>query len=308
MQELTGLITQIREYINKPRKQHVLLKDHAAWNQLCSSMDVIGDIELALDAYLINGESHKVGERYLMLYGVLQSLFVQQDAVRHLSEALNIECKKNPLLTEIRETRNYSIGHPTKADFGKAFNFISRISLGKNGFTLITSYATGDTKFSDINVPDLIGSQRDILKATLADVIAKLKEEDLKHKKEFKGEKLSDIFPKTLGYFFEKIYEAISGSKPKELGSGHIKLINDTVEDFKESLKKRGILEADGSIKYLLDLIKYPIDELSNFFENPDESKLNSEDAYIFTHFIKAHIDELIEIANELDEEYASES
>jgi len=271
-------------------------------------MDVIGDTELAIDAYLSKSGPCSTGERYLVLYGVLQSLFVQQDAVKHLSEALNIECEKNPLLTEIREARNYSIGHPTKADYGKAFNFISRISLGQHGFTLLTSYATGDTKFSDINVPHLIESQRDVLKKTLIDVIAKLKEEELEHNEQFKEKKLADVFPKTLGYFFEKINEAILGSKPKEMGTVHIKLINDAIEDFKKSLEERGILEAYDSIKYLLDLIKYPLSELSTYFENPEGSKLNSDDAYIFTHFIKAHIDELIEIAKEIDEEYSTES
>src|SRR5438067_8514108 len=127
-------------------------------------------------------EPESDGEKYLMLYGVLQVLFVQQDAVSHLAEALNISYSVDPVLTEIRKVRNDSIGHPTKRGKGKgeAFNFISRISMDKSGFTLLTTYATDDTKFQHISVPQLIESQRDILRTTLSDVVEKLKEEEMK--------------------------------------------------------------------------------------------------------------------------------
>lgn len=310
MQTISELENQIRDYINNPRKQHTLLKDSAAWFKLCSSLDTIGDTELALDAYAGIAEPESDGEKYLMLYGVLQVLFVQQDAVTHLAEALDIPYTVDPVITEIREVRNDSIGHPTKRGGGKgrAFNFISRISMSKGGFTLMTSYAAAaDTKFQHINIPQLVESQRVILRTTLCAVIEKLKEEEMKHREEFEGKKLSEAFPQTLSYYFGKMDEAIHGSAPREFGAAHLKFVAETVESFKSALSERDLLDAYDSITYELNLIEYPMSELGKFFENPQESRLNAQDAYIFMFFVKKHIDTLITIAGEIDEEYASE-
>ena len=48
---ISEVATRIRAFINSARKQHELLKDSTAWNQPGSSLDVIGDIELAFNAY-----------------------------------------------------------------------------------------------------------------------------------------------------------------------------------------------------------------------------------------------------------------
>jgi hypothetical protein len=309
MQTILELENQIRHYINNPRKQHVLLRDHAVWNKLCSSLDVIDDVELALDAYLQMEPSRSEGETYLVLYGVLQMLFVQQDAVTHLAEALGISYTPDPIITSIREIRNDSVGHPTKrgGGKGKAFNFISRFSMSIRGFTLDTAYDTGVTRYQDVNILQLIDSQRNVLKTVLEAVVQQLREEEMKHKEKFKGEKLSDLFPQTLGYHFEKTGEAIYGSKPAKFGTIHVKHIIDTINHFKGALDKRGILNAYDSINDYLNLIEYPLKELAFFFENANESKLNRDDAYIFMFFVKKHIDDLIEIAIELDEKYESE-
>lgn len=71
---------------------------------LCSSLDVIADTELAFDAYLENLHSPATtGEFYTLLYGIMQALFIQQDAVKHVIEALALEPVPNPVLNAIRE-------------------------------------------------------------------------------------------------------------------------------------------------------------------------------------------------------------
>ena len=82
------------------------------------------------------------GSSYILAYGFLQALFLQQDAVRNLYEALQLPSEPDPLLAEIRELRNDAIGHPTKRGGGKgkgkSFSFISRPSISKSGFQLMT--------------------------------------------------------------------------------------------------------------------------------------------------------------------------
>lgn len=78
------------------------------------------------------------GSSYLLAYGFLQALFLQQDAVEHLHDAIQLPWESDPLLKEIREIRNDSIGHPKNRQGGKSFSLISRPSISKSGFELMT--------------------------------------------------------------------------------------------------------------------------------------------------------------------------
>lgn len=309
-QTIPNLEQKIRDFINEPRAKHNLLHDRAEWNKLCSSLDVIGDTEIALDAYLNTPKSKNDGENYLAVYGALQVLFVQQDAVTHLAEALQVKYTPDPLLDRIRDIRNNSIGHPTKrgGGKGKAFNYISRHSLSRFGFELMTTYPDKEREFIDIDIPQLITSQRVILAKTLAEVIEILTEKEMKHRRKYRHNKLVDAFPKTLGYGYEKIHEAIEGRFPAELGESFVQHILDTIEHFKNMLNERGALGAyDDSIAYYSQLLEYPLNKLHIHFNSPIESKLNDKDAYIFLFFIRKHMGILTQLAEEIDDDYATD-
>src|SRR3989338_4929147 len=127
---LYELTQQVRDLINHPREQSILSGDRKLWNQLCSSLDVIEDTELAIRSFLDGANPGDNGGKYLYVYGVLQALFAQQYAIEHLFESLSMQAKihDNPVLTNIREVRNRSIGHPSKKDRPKprtSYHFIS---------------------------------------------------------------------------------------------------------------------------------------------------------------------------------------
>ena len=110
MPSLAEVEQQIRGFINDRRKQHALPQDTAAWNLLCSCLDTIGDTELAVDAYNTSSTPSSEGEVYLVVYGALQALFIQQDAVENLCQALGIAYDLDPLLKDIREIRMSGLG------------------------------------------------------------------------------------------------------------------------------------------------------------------------------------------------------
>ena len=83
---ISELKTEIRDFINRPRRQNELLADPASWNTLCSALDVIGDTELALEAYLKWERVSEDGEKYLLVHGALQVMEVQQDAGKFICE------------------------------------------------------------------------------------------------------------------------------------------------------------------------------------------------------------------------------
>ena len=310
---ISELEQQIRNLINDPRKQHILLKNSATWNQICSSLDVIGDTELAFEDYEKPRPADSGGAIYILVYGVLQALVLQQDAVRHLVEALglgsDLGSERDPVLQAVRDVRNASVGHPTKRRELARSHFISRISMTKTGFNLMTFYAEHDRpQLQWVNIPDLIATQRSQLRKRLNQVVALLQKEEREHKAMFKDDKMAAAFTLNTDYYFQKIYESIPASKPSDYGRIHVELIVEAVERFKAKLAERGVAEAYDSVKYHLDLVSYPLQELMLYFDRSGPSKLNERDAYIFVHFTQNEINRLRNMAVEIDESYQERS
>lgn len=307
MQSISELEKEIRKRINTPWKQNALLQDTAVWEMICSCLDTIGDTELALDAYLEVEWPEEDGARYIIIYGVLQVLFVQQDAVANMADALDITYERDPLLKEIREVRNDSVGHPTKRGYGdgKKFNFISRPTLRKTGFKLMSTYPDDrPPTFEDVKIEDLIRTQRDKLKDFLTEVISKLEKEDMEHKDEFSDHLLQDLFPEMLRYHISKVGEAIYGSRPNEVSLVDLESLEKTIDKFEKRLAERGEAGAFSEIDRTIDLLKHALKRLRRYIEGHDGLGMTEQDAYIYFSFTSNRFEELKEFSREIDEPY----
>jgi hypothetical protein len=151
-------VQQIRSFITRRRRPAALLTGIANWHTLCSALDVIRDTESAFDAYADWSEVSDAGARYLLLYGILQALLLQQDAVKKVCEAFQSSLSFSLSMNKIREIRSDSIGHPMSRRKDKIHqaNFIQRISLRRNGFTLTSALSDGEYSFQSVNIPGII--------------------------------------------------------------------------------------------------------------------------------------------------------
>ena len=173
---------EIREYINLPRYQDALIKDLKKWGEICSSLDLIGDTAFAIHSYFSSPYPDDLGIRYVILYGILQTLFLQQDATEHLFHALELDYQRAPELIEIREIRNYAVGHPSRRerkhpDRGRSdrlsfHSHIARISISQFNFKLAIYDSDGNSKYDDVNLLHQIKIQLQIIAKNL---------EELKH-------------------------------------------------------------------------------------------------------------------------------
>ena len=314
---------KIRDIINKQRKSHILSKNRALWNQLLSSLDVIEDTQEAIDAYSASEFGKGKRGEYLAIYGLLQALYVQQDAIKNLGESLKIPItlKDYPALEYIRNIRNRSIGHPTKKgetnekkdkpnkEKPNSYHFISRTTLCPKGFQLLSFYYDGKREFKDISTVDLIEDQGKYISEILISVTNKLEQEEMAHKEKFRDEKLTSIFPDSLDYHFQKLLESTESKEQNKLGVINLRQIKKSLEDFRETLANRGIeLETYDSIKYVYEQIEYPLSELERFFQmskKEKDSNIDEKAAYIFAFFIEKQFDELKQIAKEIDSDYS---
>lgn len=179
---INGSCEAIRRFIQEDRlPQHVY--SGQASSQMRSSLDVIEDCQLAIDAYFSSAEIPESGECYTKVYGILQVLFVQQNAVRHLFESLHQNHPRNDVLDQIRKIRNRAVGHPTKKEPTKkesrsgekpSFHFISRVTLPQDAFQLITESEGAKEKFEDVDIRALITDQDRQVTAILTDLVTRL--------------------------------------------------------------------------------------------------------------------------------------
>ena len=89
--QLETLVSRMRDTVNAPRRHYSLIQQRNDFLLVCSAMDIIGDTIMALRSYV--GRDHDdQGQAYLEIFGVLQALTVQQDAVRQLHRILTGTC------------------------------------------------------------------------------------------------------------------------------------------------------------------------------------------------------------------------
>ncbi len=311
MSQTNDLAQNLRELINAPRRHTELRRNEHHFNQLCSALDVVGDTEAALDAYL-NSDSGEpsIGERYLRTYGLLQALIVQQDAVQHVAESLSVGYVLPEDLREIREIRNDAIGHPSRRGPapGRAFNHISQATLSDKGFELLTFRPCSPPEIRRIDLPSLIERQRQLVATALQQFVDGELRREAEHRQAFRSNLLASAFPATLGYTLEKLAEEMADSRTLGIGPSLLGNLSDAISEFEQQLMQRGELPAvEDAVAYHAQPARHAVDRLHQFFSQDQPEALTREDAETFLFRLRHEIDALRELAREIDESYSSD-
>ena len=306
---IENIFEEIREICNHPWKRELLFQDKIIWNRLWASLDVIEDSQIAIDDYSNLSEFSSNEKGYLYVYGILHALYLQQDALCNLNKSLfgqDIDFKKDyPELYNIREIRNNSIGHPTGRWEGKSFHGISRMTIQKKGFQMMSSYPkTGEEdEFTDINVLSCIETQRGLFKVILNQTMKKLKSDFENHKLKFKDSKLIDLVHISIDYQFSKLYENIN--RDYALVEINFGTIFETYNNIKKGIIERySSLSALSGIELNTEMLDYLFNRLMrDLIENKIEDKLELR---LFIDALKSHFEELKSMVKEIDEEFSS--
>ena len=243
MSKVAELESQIRDIFNIPRRHRNTRNDRANFNQACSALDAIGDTELALQEFKSNKPKSTIGISYILAYGVLQAIFLQQDAIKHLALSLSLPFNLPDELREIRELRNDAIGHPTSRDVDrkqkiKSFHHISRATLSNAGFQLMSTYSERDSyDFKDVQFNTIIDIQSEFCENLLNDMLDKLKDDENNHRRKFMDDKLIDCFHSSLSYIFSKVKEGIRSDIGRDFALSNFKSILEAISTFEEKLK-----------------------------------------------------------------------
>jgi hypothetical protein len=107
------------EMFTLEKKPSYGFRSMADYQAFCVAKDWIQDTAEVLMHHRKIGFSHDYLLSYLELYGILQAIFVQQDAIRTMRESfrlpeINFDLGNLPNGHALRELRNKLVGHPVK--------------------------------------------------------------------------------------------------------------------------------------------------------------------------------------------------
>lgn len=149
--------------------------------KLLSSIDVIEDCQCAIDCFK-KSVIPSTFDSYLYIYGLLQVLVVQQNAINSIATALDPDgsilslCQKEfETLAVIRSIRNDVAGHPTDRGGDKDNRFIRLIrgSIRKESFSY--NVIGDEIKTCNVDVNQMIDSQECYIHFCLSKIYSHLK-------------------------------------------------------------------------------------------------------------------------------------
>ncbi len=271
--DIDELVTSIHDRIDDPIKQSRLIENTEKWNRLCSSLDVIGDTQYAIEFYENTDFPEKIGGKYLFIYGLLQAFYVQQDAVSNMHKALydeKIKFKEDyKKIFSIRQLRDDAVGHPTDRDYGKSFIFISRHSLTKDKFEIMITYQNGIDEFKSADVTESINNQKEGIEIILKETIKKLDNDIKEFKEKYSMKKLQKYFENDIGYIFGNLYEmTYETDKKSPMAGTSLKIITELVNNIRKDLLDRyGSFRSMNEMQFCYEEIDYLIDFITAFYQ-----------------------------------------
>lgn len=256
----------------------------------------------SIDAFLSWQGPHNPGRLYVMIYGILQLLYVEQDAVRVLCNVLGPKSGRVPEIDEIRRIRNSAIGHPMRTRSDGGSHGIVRVSMSARGFQLSSYWPDHRYGTQYVDLRELIEQQRNALAEAMVKVLDQLREQERMHRSNFRKTKLRSLFPDTLSYYCEKMFQGTEEGDHRQWAGAHAKMLLEVLERFEHLLKGRGDFRKE--LAWEIGRVRYPLIQLKNFFEHDEESHLRPSDICIYVYFVSHEIWHLKKIAEEIDDEY----
>jgi hypothetical protein len=110
--------------------EHFLKEEHAEeYAAYYTAMFLIQDTCESVQAHIKRGFSPDTGLAYIEFWGVMQAIFIQQDAIKEIYEAVigsKLHIAEHSDWSKIRDVRNLCAGHPANRANGTQRTFMKR--------------------------------------------------------------------------------------------------------------------------------------------------------------------------------------
>lgn len=297
------LIRKTRYHINRIEKQIELMGSREKWLRVTAALNVLEDTDCAITYYRESEYPNELNGQYLFTYGLLQALFVQEDAVNSINIALfdkEVDFKVDyPDAYAVREMRDDVVGHPTNRR-NKEFIYLAQHSLSKKGFEYFKA-ETGDNQSShiDVNIEKAISDVASCVNTVLSAAIESLDNEFREYIDRHRNRKMKDIFQQ-LEYAREKV---LTADNMAEWGYESTK---NMVAKCEEELRLRyGDVDTVDGYKYLLNSIHELYDLIDNCIQQIPMELRSVIKKYLLQQLF-VNLEELRSYCDETDDYFAN--
>ena len=304
--EILDLCNTLNRVIHEPLYHNFYnIPKEIVYNQKFTSIDLIEDSQIAIDEFESVKSIGKQGRSTLLIYGLLQSLFLQQDGLYHLYKCVVDENIKQTDFfdtfsfdKDIRDVRNDIAGHPTNRKKTE-FYFIAKGPISKDRFT----YAGYTPKFRKVEV-DLkifISKQLEFTRNVLQTVQKNILNKIEMKKDEHKSKSLREMIIGT-GRNIELIFRGIRDTERSFQGEWGITGLNTSIDEIRKDLNIRYNENLPSGISEAFRLIDYILKRFDQWWA--EKSLLGNDDAEIFLDSLKNQLNELEAMLIEIDEQF----
>lgn len=299
------LIKRIREHIQRQERMSQMIPNRKKWIGITASIDVLEDSSWAIEYYVENDYPSDMKGKYLYTYGLLQALFVQQDAADNIYRVFfdkKIKWKEEyPKAYIVREIRNDVTGHPLNRD-NHFFVYLVQMHMEKESI----SYLKEDVDLKrhqsvDVNLMDSIEDSAKCINHVLSRVLDKLDSEHKAYIDAHKNVKMVKIF-QGLDYAREKII-----CRDAVMGDCLYDSTKDMVKKCREELVKR--YGSENAIEAYQSTFR-EIDELYDLIDNevPNSNISRKDDVvYRLKENLLSKLEYLVGLCKETDEYFEQE-
>jgi len=239
-------IQRIRKHISRTETYNLIYQKKYNWNMLCVSLDTLEHTEEMIRYFRESDFPEDMRGKFLAIYGLLQALFVQQDALVNANAALELpEIKIStdfPDLHSIREIRNDVAGHPTNRGDRKKPERCTYIQLAREGLSKFSfKYVVWNNEIKmemmDVDIMKNLDNQHEAVTKALNNISEALDGKFKEYIDAHRERKMIDIFAQ-YGYVREKLLsEPLDGSR--SVWDASLFAVEEIIEKIKSELDQR---------------------------------------------------------------------
>jgi hypothetical protein len=306
MSDIINLCNTLNKAIHEPLYHNFYnIPNELKYNQTFTSIDLIEDSQIAIEEFESAELLGKQGRSTLLIYGLLQSLFLQQDGLYHLYKCVVDENIKQADFfdtfsfdKDIREVRNDIAGHPTNRR-NTEFYFIAKGPISKDRFT----YAGYTPTFRkvEVDLKTFITRQLEftinVLQTVQENILKKIEMKKGEHKNKSLKEMIVGA-DRNLQLIFRGIRDEERGFQ----GEWGISGLKDAIDETRKELNTRYNENLPSGISEAFRLIDYIIHRFNQWWT--EKTLLGNDDAEIFLDSLEKQLNELQEMLLEIDEEF----
>ena len=245
-------LSEIRERLHRKSHEYFVFdfnrREVAKWRMFYGATDALLDAGAAAASYSRAIDSDR-GVKLLVCYGFLQALYVQQDAVRTLSRAVDLKWNPNAdeRLRQIRQTRNRLTGHPALAGQNEKPRRLSSAiipDIAKGGFRGHVYYDDG-TENIEVNVSSFLKDNEERLVVQMQVIEKKMDETERQFRTEQAARPLPNYFENGFSYLLQRLHCNLGDAGRVPQAQSHARMIREIVCKLQHELKVRGFASCD---------------------------------------------------------------